>query len=155
MPKLRMSTRRLAAGVMLLVFAGAAGPSEPDEAAFLAENRTAMDHMMAGMMAGPFGDVDTDFAATMIPHHQGAIDMAQAELHHGRNEGLRRIAQEIVVEQQQEIVAMRLALGHPLPTSMDSPTQSAPRSPGANQPAMSDTMSMPLSAHALNVKPKP
>jgi uncharacterized protein (DUF305 family) len=47
----------------------------------------------------------------MIAHHQGAIDMAKAELRHGRNEQLRRIAQGIVVEQQQEIEAMRLAAG--------------------------------------------
>jgi uncharacterized protein (DUF305 family) len=46
----------------------------------------------------------------MIPHHQGAIDMAKAELHYGHNEQLRRIAQEIIVEQQQEIAAMHLAL---------------------------------------------
>lgn len=69
-----------------------------------------MTKMMAGMAAKPTGDIDRDFAATMIPHHQGAIDMAIAELRHGHNEQLRRIAQEIVVEQQQEIVAMRLAV---------------------------------------------
>ncbi|WP_373321122.1 DUF305 domain-containing protein [Paraburkholderia flagellata] len=69
-----------------------------------------MTKMMAGMAAGPTGDIDRDFVATMIPHHQGAIDMAMAELRHGHNEQLRRIAQEIVVEQQQEIVAMRLAV---------------------------------------------
>ena len=51
----------------------------------------------------------------MIPHHQGAIDMAVAELRYGKNEQLRRIAQEIIVDQQQEIAAMRLALGEPLP----------------------------------------
>ncbi len=47
----------------------------------------------------------------MAPHHQGAIDMAQAELRYGHNEQLRRLAQEIIVEQQQEIVAMRLGTG--------------------------------------------
>ncbi|RFB81432.1 DUF305 domain-containing protein [Methylovirgula sp. 4M-Z18] len=96
------------------------------EAPFLAENNTAMDKMMAGMEVKPTGDVDVDFAAMMIPHHQGAIDMALAELRYGRNERLRRIAQEIVVEQQQEIVAMHLALGQPLPTETASPTQVAP-----------------------------
>ncbi len=49
--------------------------------------------------------------------------MALAELRHGSNEQLRRIAQEIIVEQQQEIAAMRLALGQPLPPSTASPTQ--------------------------------
>ncbi|MFP4899631.1 DUF305 domain-containing protein [Paraburkholderia sp. BR14261] len=72
-----------------------------------------MTKMMAGMAARPTGDTDRDFVATMIPHHQGAIDMAMAELRHGHNEQLRRIAQEIVVEQQQEIVAMRLAVHDP------------------------------------------
>jgi uncharacterized protein (DUF305 family) len=50
----------------------------------------------------------------MVPHHQAAIDMAPAELRYGHNEQLRRIAQEIVVTQQQEIAAMQLALGQPV-----------------------------------------
>jgi len=49
--------------------------------------------------------------------------MAIAELRYGRNEQLRRIAQEIIVDQQQEIAAMRLALGQPLPPSAPAPTQ--------------------------------
>jgi uncharacterized protein (DUF305 family) len=93
------------------------------EATFLAENNAAMTRMMAGMTIKPSGDVDADFAAMMIPHHQGAIDMAIAELRYGRNEQLRRIAQEIIVDQQQEIAAMRLALGQPLPPSAPAPTQ--------------------------------
>jgi len=97
-----------------------AGP----EAAFLEENE--MTKMMDGMDAKPSGDVDKDFVAMMIPHHQGAIDMAQAELRHGKNEQLRRIAQEIIVEQQQEIVAMRIALGQPLPPSAAAPDQMGP-----------------------------
>jgi uncharacterized protein (DUF305 family) len=66
------------------------------------------------MAVRPSGDVDRDFVAMMVPHHQGAIDMAQAELRHGRNEQLRRMAQEIIVTQQQEIAAMRLAIGRSL-----------------------------------------
>jgi len=77
-----------------------------------------MDKMMADMAVSPSGDVDYDFAAMMVPHHQGAIAMAQAELRYGHNEQLRRIAQEIIVDQQQEIVAMRLALGQRLPPSV-------------------------------------
>ena len=96
------------------------------EAPFLAENSAAMDRMMSGMTVKPTGDVDADFSATMIPHHQGAIDMALAELRYGKNEQLRRIAQEIIVDQQQEIVAMRLALGQSLPASEAAPTQIAP-----------------------------
>jgi uncharacterized protein (DUF305 family) len=54
----------------------------------------AMDRMMAGMMVKPSGDVDRDFVTMMLPHHQGAIDMAVAELRYGHNEQLKRIAQE-------------------------------------------------------------
>ncbi|MGG1944887.1 DUF305 domain-containing protein [Trinickia sp. NRRL B-1857] len=96
------------------------------EAAFLAENDEAMTTMMTGMEVKPSGDIDRDFVAMMVPHHQGAIDMAQAELRYGRNETLRRIAQEIIVEQQQEIAAMRLALGQPLPPGVPAPDQLQP-----------------------------
>ena len=102
---------------------GAAQQTLTREAPFLAENNAAMDTMMAGMAVKPTGDVDADFAAMMIPHHQGAIDMALAELRYGQNEQLRRIAQEIIVDQQQEIAAMRLALGQPLPPRRAAPTQ--------------------------------
>nr|WP_232221504.1 DUF305 domain-containing protein [Burkholderia sp. WSM2232] len=117
-----------------------AGP----EAAFLEENEIAMTKMMDGMDAKPSGDVDKDFVAMMMPHHQGAIDMAQAELRHGKNEQLRRIAQEIIVEQQQEIVAMRIALGQPLPPSAAAPDQIGPgnASSPAVQPAHHSMHSM-------------
>lgn len=106
-----------------------------DEGPFIRENSAAMAAMMAGMAAKPTGDVDADFVAMMIPHHQGAIDMAMAELRYGHNEQLRRISQEIVVDQQQEIVAMRLALGEPPPASAPAPTQiQPPASPSAPQP---------------------
>jgi len=96
------------------------------EAPYLAENVTAMTKMMIDMGIRPSGDVDTDFVAMMVPHHQGAIEMAQAELRYGRNEQLRRLSQEIIVTQQQEIVAMRLALGQPLPSPALAPDQMAP-----------------------------
>src|SRR5205085_8989550 len=69
--------------------------SVPSEAPFLAENDAAMDKMMKDMAVKPSGDVDRDFVAMMRPHHQGAIDMAQALLRYGHNEQLRRLAQEI------------------------------------------------------------
>jgi hypothetical protein len=96
------------------------------EAPYLAENVGAMTKMMIDMGIKPSGDVDTDFVAMMAPHHQGAIEMAQAELRYGRNEQLRRMAQEIIVTQPQEIGAMRLALGQPLPPAIASPDQTAP-----------------------------
>ena len=96
------------------------------EAPFIAENETAMKTMMRGMAVEPSGDVDRDFVAMMVPHHQGAIDMAVTVLRYGRNERIKRLAQEIIVTQQQEIAAMRLAIGEPLPDSQPSPTQPAP-----------------------------
>ena len=56
------------------------------------------------------GDVDHDFATMMMPHHQGAIDMAKAELRYGKDPVMRRLAQEILVDQQSEIDAMQLWL---------------------------------------------
>jgi uncharacterized protein (DUF305 family) len=84
--------------------------AEDDEAGFLAQNAAAMSKMMAAMAIKPAGDVDRDFVAAMVPHHQGAIEMAQAQIRYGHNEQLRRIAQEIIVAQTQEIVAMKLAI---------------------------------------------
>lgn len=103
--------------------ADATSPVSDEEAAFLRENHAAMDKMMADMAVRPSGDVDRDFVAMMVPHHQGGIDMAVAVLRYGRNEQLRRLAQEIIVTQQQEIAAMRLAIGDPLPASAAAPTQ--------------------------------
>ena len=99
------------------------GSAPAAEAPYLAENVSAMTKMMVDMGIRPSGDVDTDFVALMVPHHQGAIEMAQAELRYGRNEPLRRMAQEIIVTQLQEITAMRLSLRQPLPLSVPSPDQ--------------------------------
>jgi len=99
------------------------GSAPAAEAPYLAENVSAMTKMMIDMGIRPSGDVDSDFVAIMAPHHQGAIEMAQAELRYGRNEPLRRMAQEIIVTQLQEITAMRLSLGQPLPPPLPSPDQ--------------------------------
>jgi hypothetical protein len=69
--------------------------------------------------------------------------MAQAELRHGHNEQLRRIAQEIVVEQQQEIVAMRVALNQPLPPSAPAPDQQ-------KAPHPSSSPAHPMSGHGMS-----
>ena len=111
-----------------LAFAHEAHPAEQhstvsDESAFLAENDAAMAKMMSDMAAKPSGDIDRDFVAMMAPHHQGAIDMAVLELRYGKNEQLRRIAQEIIVSQMQEIAAMKLAIGEPVAVSAPAPTQ--------------------------------
>jgi uncharacterized protein (DUF305 family) len=65
-----------------------------------------MDHDMS---AAPMdGRADHDFAAMMIPHHQGAVDMAKAELSHGRDPTMRRLAEEIIADQKSEIDLMNL-----------------------------------------------
>jgi hypothetical protein len=158
--RFRLSSWAVTAGLVATATALAANPTEspslaesltaicsaafrsapPQEARFLSENVGAMTRMMVGMEIKPSGDVDQDFAAMMIPHHQGAMDMAQAELRHGRNEQLRRIAQGIIVEQQQEIAAMRLALGQPLPPSVAAPNQPSDLSKGAPNPTSTPTV---------------
>ena len=104
---------RLALLMLALVSCSTTLTAGSEEALFLAESSAAMARMMTAMDIKPTGDIDADFAAMMIPHHQGAIEMAQAQLRYGRNEQLRRIAQEIIVTQEQEISAMKLAVGRP------------------------------------------
>ncbi|WP_029350770.1 DUF305 domain-containing protein [Bosea sp. 117] len=125
-----------------------------DEAPFLAENTAAMDKMMAEMEVKPTGDIDADFTAMMIPHHQGAIDMAVAYLRYGTNPQLRRLAQEIVVEQQQEIAAMRLALGQTPPPSAPAPTQPDAVAPAALQPSPAHDHSA-MAHDAMAMQPAP
>jgi len=96
---------------------------------FMAENDAAMARMHAAMEIPPTGDIDRDFVAMMIPHHQGGIDMAVAVLRHSQNDQIRRLAQEIIVEQQEEIAAMRLAIGEPLPSPAPAPTNPPPTAP--------------------------
>ena len=82
--------------------------SGPAESTFASLMMQVMERMDAGMMAAkPTGNPDHDFAAMMIPHHQGAIDMAKIELTYGRDPVLRRLAQGIIVGQQQEIGLMQ------------------------------------------------
>jgi hypothetical protein len=121
---------------------GDAGDPVATEAPFISENNAAMDKMMAGMDVKPSGDVDRDFVAMMTAHHQGAIDMALSILKYGHNEQLKRIAQEIIVDQQQEIMAMALAVGQPLPPSVAAPTQGPAQSPA--QPRAQSTARPPV-----------
>ena len=90
------------------------GAESPVDAA-LAQSMTAMH---SAMDAVSFVDKpDADFALMMIPHHQGAIEMAKVELQFGTDPNLRRLAQEIIVTQQSEIDVMKLALKNsPLPS---------------------------------------
>ena len=78
---------------------------------FMSDMDTSMKRMDKDMTAAPMtGNVDHDFAAMMIPHHQGAIDMAKGELIYGKDPVMRRLAQEIIADQQSEIDLMNLWL---------------------------------------------
>ena len=84
------------------------GRTNSADSTFALQMMQAMDRMDSGMRAAkPTDDPDRDFAAMMIPHHQGAIDMAKAELIYGHDPVLRRLAEGIIVEQQQEIELMQ------------------------------------------------
>ena len=112
----------LSAIAALMVVATTADAQDPGSR-FGGEAGQAMDAMMMRMHGRLSGDADRDFVTMMVPHHQGAIDMAIAELRYGRNAQLKRIAQEIIVDQQQEIAAMNAAVGVPLPPAGPAPTQ--------------------------------
>jgi uncharacterized protein (DUF305 family) len=69
-------------------------------------------HAMHAAMASvqPTGNNDVDFVRLMLPHHQAAIDMAKTQLASGQDPQMRRLAQEIITDQQSEIELMQLWL---------------------------------------------
>jgi uncharacterized protein (DUF305 family) len=89
---------------------GRVGISDPG---FYAEMANINARMHDGMAIVRSGNIDRDFARMMIPHHQGAIDMARVLLKYGQDERLKRLAQSIIVEQGQEIIYMRTLLDAP------------------------------------------
>jgi uncharacterized protein (DUF305 family) len=77
-----------------------------------AELMKSMQTMHEAMGAAkPSGNDDVDFVNLMLPHHQAAVDMAKAELLHGSDPPMRRLAQEIIADQESEIQLMQLWLG--------------------------------------------
>ena len=90
----------------------------------------ANDRMHVQMNVEWTGDVDVDFLQTMIPHHQGAVDMAKAVVAHGKDPEVKALAEVIIVAQEQEIVQMRqriaelnAAEGGPQPASKPKPAK--------------------------------
>jgi len=63
--------------------------------------------MHEGMMLSYSGDADVDFVKGMIPHHQGAIDIAKIELRYGKNPKIRTLAEGIIKAQEAEIAEMQ------------------------------------------------
>lgn len=82
---------------------GASASDSPATAAYKAVN----DKMHKDMMIAFTGDADADFVRGMIPHHQGAIDMAKVVLAHGKDPELRKLANAIITEQEKEIAFMQ------------------------------------------------
>jgi uncharacterized protein (DUF305 family) len=122
-----MRNRKLAAVLLLVVFIVSVSRAqtphyhETEQAgSFDALMAQAMERMHKDMAIVPSGDPDRDFAAMMIPHHQGAVDMAKVELQFGKNPVLRRLAQGIIVEQLQEIEVMQRELRQ-LPAASKEP----------------------------------
>ena len=79
------------------------GPSSPADKAFM----ESMQAMMKNMKTKATGNADTDFVQMMMPHHQGAIDMAKVELKYGKDPELLKLAGDIVAAQEKEIAEMK------------------------------------------------
>jgi uncharacterized protein (DUF305 family) len=85
---------------------GTTGMGNPDEAH--KDLMAGMDQMNKDMMAGgTAADIDVAFICAMIPHHQGAIDMAKAELAHGDDPWAKQMAQNVITAQEKEIADMK------------------------------------------------
>ncbi|MGG5818428.1 CopM family metallochaperone [Falsiroseomonas sp. HW251] len=95
--------------------AGHATASARTDAPATREFRAANDRMHRDMAIRYTGNPDLDFAASMIPHHQGAIEMARVQLRYGTDPEMRRIAEEIIRAQEAEIAELRAFLARTAP----------------------------------------
>lgn len=85
-----------------------AAPGAGKRSSFEADMDIGMARMMQDMHSpGYTGNPDRDFLAMMIPHHEGAVDMARLVLIHGRDPLVRQLAEEIIASQTVEIAGMR------------------------------------------------
>lgn len=90
----------------------------------------AMDKMHKDMDIAYTGDADIDFVRGMIPHHQGAIEMAWILVEHGRDPLLREIANDVIRSQQQEIAWMQEWLeSHPAPVKAQKAAATKKKTP--------------------------
>ena len=82
------------------------GASSPAAQAFEAVNAK----MHKDMAIAYTGDADRDFLLAMLPHHQGAVDMARVVLQYGKDPKVRELARDIIEEQEEEIAEIRRLL---------------------------------------------
>ena len=86
-------------------------PHSARDSAVWSDLTASMEKMHVAMTsAKSSGNSDADFVALMVPHHQAAIEMAKSELLNGKDPQMRRVAQEIIIDQQSEIELMQLWL---------------------------------------------
>jgi uncharacterized protein (DUF305 family) len=121
-----------------------AAASDANEQRFMFEYDLAMSNMDREMLVKPTGDIDRDFVVLMISHHQGAIDMARAELKYGHNDELRRFAENIITQQQHEIAVLRHAVGEAPAAQSGEPSapQPSPKSDSKRSSAAINTTKM-------------
>jgi uncharacterized protein (DUF305 family) len=86
---------------------GHGAPTKAGEAPSTAAYKAANDKMHAGMDIKFSGDADVDFVKGMVPHHQGAVEMAKIVLQHGKDPALKKLASEIIAAQDKEIAFMQ------------------------------------------------
>ena len=84
---------------------------ERGERQFLFARDLAVSDMAQASLSQPSGDVDRDFVGMMRARDQATIELARAELRYGHNDELRRLAENIVAQQQREMSAMNRAIG--------------------------------------------
>lgn len=85
----------------------AASTSRSKDAPSTKAFRRANDSMHKQMNIAYTGDADVDFIRGMIPHHQGAIEMARVQLAHGKDPAVRKLAEKIIADQEREIGEMK------------------------------------------------
>lgn len=84
-----------------------AAPAPGSESAATKAFKAANDKMHADMGQQYTGNADVDFLKGMIPHHQGAIDMAKVVLAHGKDPKVKKLARDIIKAQEREIAMMK------------------------------------------------
>ena len=93
----------LIAAVLIVLPFVAYAQDGPAQQALMSADMKMMDEMHKPMS----GDADKDFVMMMLPHHQGAVDMAKVELQYGKDKKLRALAQNIIKAQEKEMAFMK------------------------------------------------